>query len=226
MQAQERFYTKPKEIPDVSPLHQITWVGMSHSPCGTSNCFFSLAVVQGFPKLFFHGAGCQWVAAAQECPTVLREPLACGAAVREGWSSTCSGDRTVQELRCLRQWALSTREPGGDEHWVVLVCECTLCVCMSVHCHPSAPLPPHTPEPSLLEKGSSSSLVQGKKESEGKHLALTAAFTAQTSLPCFLQVSRESGSATALLLAESSSCTAFKGFANHQWYTSIWEPLV
>lgn len=105
--------------------------------------------------------------------------------------------------------------------WVHCVC---VRVCTAAPLLPS--LPVHLLEPSLLKKGSSSSLTQGKEESEGKHLALAAAFTAQTSLPCFLQVSRGSGSATALLLAESSSCTAFKGFANHQWYTSIWEPLV
>lgn len=57
MQAQEHFYTKPKKPADVSPPLQITRVGMSHSPCGTSKCFFSLAVVAGFPNLDFLGAG-------------------------------------------------------------------------------------------------------------------------------------------------------------------------
>lgn len=73
MQAEERFYTKPKEIADVSPHHQITRVGTSHSPCGTSNCFFSLAVVQGFPNLI-----CLGLAASEsmqlKSPTVLAAP--------------------------------------------------------------------------------------------------------------------------------------------------------
>lgn len=119
------------------------------------------------------------------------------------------------------------QRPWGK--WALCVCMC-VCVCVCVCMCTASPLLPPSPYTSLSppssRKAASSSLMQGKKESEGKHLALTAPFTAQTSLPCFLQVSRESGSATALLLAESSSCTAFKGFANHQWYTSIWEPLV
>lgn len=84
MQAQERIYTKPKEIAHVSPHHQITRVGMSHSPCGTSNCFFSLAVTKGFPNLDFLGADCQWVGAAQECPIVLRGPQAAEQQGRDG----------------------------------------------------------------------------------------------------------------------------------------------
>jgi len=68
--------------------------------------------------------------------------------------------------------------------------------------------------------------MQGKKKSVGKCLALRAAFTAQTRVPCFLQVSRESGTATAMFLAESSTCTTLRWFAYHQWYTTVWEPLV
>lgn len=70
------------------------------------------------------------------------------------------------------------------------------------------------------------SLHRVRKKPAGKCWALRAVLAAQTCVPCFLQVSRESGSATAMSLAESSTCTAFKWFAYHQWYTTVWEPLV
>lgn len=69
-------------------------------------------------------------------------------------------------------------------------------------------------------------LMQGEEKVRGKCWAPRAVLAAQTCVPCFLQVSRESGSATAMSLAESSTCTAFKWFAYHQWYTTVWEPLV
>ncbi|XP_061211737.1 ELAV-like protein 1 isoform X3 [Neopsephotus bourkii] len=49
---------------------------------------------------------------------------------------------------------------------------------------------------------------------------------AGTDLSNLLEVSRESGTATPMFLAESSTCTTFKWFAYHQWYTTVWEPLV
>lgn len=47
---------------------------MSHSPCGTSNCFFSLAVVQGFPNLFF-----SWGWLSVSCCSSVVSPCAPGA---------------------------------------------------------------------------------------------------------------------------------------------------
>lgn len=130
------------------------------------------------------------------------------------------------------------REGGGDGDWGVHLCECInrsaapnaswaeltsprVCVLPSLLLR-AAFSPPFWIEAAAAAPNS----VQGKKKSVGKCLALNAAFTAQTSIPCFLQVSRESGTATAMFLAESSTCTAFKWFAYHQWYTTVWEPLV
>lgn len=68
--------------------------------------------------------------------------------------------------------AMSSEHQRAWGKWAL--CECTLCVCVCV-CTATpllSSLPVHLLKPSLLKKGSSSSLMQGKEESEGKHLAL------------------------------------------------------